>query len=424
MKKKLTWHTETRKVDDLLPDTINPRSMTDKQMNKLKKSLRKFNLVEIPAVDVDGKIVAGHQRVRALQLLGRGEEQIEVRVPDRRLTKDEYEQYLITSNAVTGDWDFDKLKSFDLDMLTDIGFDKNELASIWDEHLEVEDDEFDEEKELKKIRKTDIQRGDMFALGKHRLICGDAQDQSVVDRLMGKVKVDFVDVDPPYNIGLSYDKGVGNKANYGGTTNDSKSEKDYGIFIQKLMMNAVSAAKRDAHFIFWCDENWVWQFQILYRIVGINLKRLLVWIKNNASPTPGSAFNKITEFAVYGTKGSPFLSKDVKNLNEIVNKEFTTGNSLSEEILDQLNIWMVKRLPSKDYNHPTQKNPSLHQKALRRCTRPGDAVLDLTAGSGSILLACEQLKRVAYLCEYEPIFCQLIINRFENQTGIKAKKIE
>ena len=91
----------------------------------------------------------------------------------------------------------------------------------------------------------------------------------------------------------------------------------------------------------------------------------------------------------------------------------TTGNRLTEDILDQLNIWLVKRLAGSEYEHPTQKPPTLHEKALRRCTRPGDIVLDLTAGSGSILSACEQLKRTAYLCEMEPIFCQLIINRFK-----------
>ena len=125
---------------------------------------------------------------------------------------------------------------------------------------------------------------------------------------------------------------------------------------------------------------------------------------------------------MYGTRGRAYLSKNVNDLNEIANKGFTTGNSLTEEILDRLNIWMVKRLPSKDYLHPTQKSPTLHEKALRRCTRQGDVVLDLTAGSGSVLSACEHLNRTAYLCEMEPVFCQLIINRFQQQTGIKAKK--
>ena len=92
--KKLKWHNEKRKVNDLLPYSKNPRKINDKQISDLKRSLKKFNLVEIPAIDVDNKIIAGHQRIKVLQLLGRGDEVIDVRVPNRKLTSKEYEQYL------------------------------------------------------------------------------------------------------------------------------------------------------------------------------------------------------------------------------------------------------------------------------------------------------------------------------------------
>lgn len=105
-----------KKVNDLVPQKVNPRKITDKQMSDIKKSLTKFNLVEIPALDLDNKIIAGHQRIKALQLLGRGEELIDVRVPNRKLSEDEAKRYLIASNALGGDWDFEKLKSFDLDL--------------------------------------------------------------------------------------------------------------------------------------------------------------------------------------------------------------------------------------------------------------------------------------------------------------------
>ena len=161
--KSLIWHTEKRVVDDLLPSPKNPRVMSDKTMEDLKKSLRKFNLVEIPAIDLDGKICAGHQRIRALQVLGRGKEEIEVRVPNRKLTEEEYKRYMLTSNAVIGDWDFEKLKDFDLDLLVDIGFDQLELDNIWAKDTEVEDDDFDVEKEVKKIREPKTKLGDVIA---------------------------------------------------------------------------------------------------------------------------------------------------------------------------------------------------------------------------------------------------------------------
>ncbi len=423
-KEKLSWKTESRRINDLLPYEKNPRVITDGQMEGLKRSMVKFDLAEIPAINTDGKIVAGHQRIKALQLLGRGEEKIDVRVPSRMLTKAEFKEYLLTSNRSGGSWDWEILKSdFDIGMLLTSGFDSEDLTNIFDDALEVTDDGFDEEAELKKIKKTDINPGNIFALGRHRLICGDAQDPLIAKKLMNGARADMVNDDMPYNIGLSYDKGVGNKARYGGTTNDKKTDAEYRIFVKTVMQNTLLVTKPDAHVFFWCDERYVWLFQELYKELKINSKRLCIWIKDNASPTPGVAFNKVTEYCTYGTIGKPYLSEKVKNLNEVMNKEMTTGNRLTEDILDQLNIWLVKRLPGSEYQHPTQKPPTLHEKALRRCTRPGDAVLDLTAGSGSILSACEQLKRTAYLCEMEPIFCQLIINRFKAISHEKITKL-
>ena len=189
------------------------------------------------------------------------------------------------------------------------------------------------------------------------------------------------------------------------------------------MRNALSAAKPDAHAMFWCDERYVWLFQKLYRELGIDSKRLCIWLKNSMNPTPKLAFNKMTEFCVYGTIGSPWLNDKIKNLHEVQNKEVSTGNRLTDDILDLLNIWMVKRIAGSEMEHPTQKPPTLHEKALRRCTRPGDVVLDLTAGSGSLLSACKQLKRTAYLNELEPVFCQVIINRFKKLSHEKIIKL-
>jgi DNA modification methylase len=423
-KQKLAWHNERRKVNSLLPFEKNPRTITDKQMQDLMRSLKKFNLCELPAISTDGKIVAGHQRIKALQLLGRGDAEIEVRVPNRPLSKAEFEDYLLTSNRSGGTFDWDLLaENFDMDTLLTAGFDDIDFSLIFDDNLEIQDDNWNEEAELKKIKKTDIKTGDLFALGRHRLICGDAQDPKVVKKLMGTTLADIIDIDLPFNIGLSYNAGVGGHGHYGGTTNDKKSDAEYRTFVKTIMQNALAVAKPDCHAFFWCDERYVWLFQELYKELGIDSKRLCIWVKSNFSPTPKNAFNKVTEFCAYGTRGKPFLSDRVKNLNEILNKELTTGNRLPDEIMDMLNVWLVKRLPGNLMEHPTQKNPTLHEKALRRCSKPGDIVLDLTAGSGSIMSACEQLKRTAYLCELEPIFTQLIINRHENLTKHKAKKL-
>ena len=148
-----------------------------------------------------------------------------------------------------------------------------------------------------------------------------------------------------------------------------------------------------------------------------------MWIKDNQNPTPQVAFNKVTEFCLYGTRGRPYLSDKFKNLNEIMNKEVTSGGRLIEDIMDLFNIWLVKRIAGNDYSHPTQKPVTLYEKSLRKCSRPGDIVLDLCAGSGALMAACHQLKRTAYLVEIEPIFCQLIINRYEQLSKTKVKKL-
>jgi DNA modification methylase len=297
------------------------------------------------------------------------------------------------------------------------------MSNIWDSNLEIEDDEFNEEKELAKIKETIIKPGEIYQLGMHRLICADGKDPEAIKKLVGTEKIDLIDVDPPYNIGLNYSSGIGTKNKYGGKTEDNKSDEDYRLFLNGLIKNSLSVSKKNAHVFFWCDQKYIGLLQSLYKELKIDSKRVCLWIKNNQNPTPQLAFNKAYEPCVYGTIGKPFMSDNVKNLNEVLNKEIGTGSRLIDDIMDLFDIWLVKRLPAAEYEHPTQKPPTLHEKVLRRCTRPGDNVLDLCAGSGSLMVACEQLKRRAFLSEIDPIFATLIIKRYEKLTNKKAKKL-
>jgi len=419
--KKLTWRTEVRTVDELVPQTINPRTISDKQMSDLKKSLNKFGLAEIPAIDTDGSILAGHQRIKALQLLNRGSESIDVRIPNRKLTDAEAKQYLIGSNKLGGDWNIDALKSFDLDLLSEAGFSDIELSEFWDKDLSTEDDGFDEEKEIKTIKKTDIKSGDLLILGKHKLLCSDCTDQQAIQALFGDECTSMIYSDPPYNIKLDYDKGVGNKANYGGKVDDDKSPEQYKAFIRQTLEAALSVSTKDTHVFYWADEAWIWIFQTLYNDLRIKNRRLNIWLKNNASPTPTVAFNKVMEVCIYGTLGSPYLSKQTQNATEVMNKELGTGNQLLEDLC---NVWTAKRLKSSEYEHPTSKPPSLHEKAIKRCTKPNDIILDSFAGSGSTLICAESLKRRVYSLEQNPIFCEVVRRRYEKLTGKKVEIIK
>jgi DNA modification methylase len=122
-------------------------------------------------------------------------------------------------------------------------------------------------------------------------------------------------------------------------------------------------------------------------------------------------------------RGKPYIARNIQNLNEVMNKEISTGNNMYDEATDLMDVWVAKRLPVMDYEHATSKPPKLHEKAIRRCTRPGDIILDSFSGSASTMIAAEQLKRRVFAVELEPAFCDLAIRRYEKLTGRKAKII-
>jgi len=409
----LSWQTETRKVDDLVPHSKNPRSLSEKQRSDIEASITKFNLVEIPAINTDQTVLAGHARLKILQALGRGQEEIDVRVPNRPLTAKECEEYLLRSNRNTGSWDYELLKAFDTGFLLDLGFDDADLSNIWDDVLELEEDDFREEDEIEKAKDTDIKLGDRFTLGAHTLLCGDSTDEAVVRECVGDARIDMSYVDIPYNINLNYDKGLGGRANYGGDVDDKKSDAEYRKFVRNLMQNALAVSAKDSHHIWYCDSSYVGMMQSLFEEVGIKYKRTALWIKNGINPTPKIAFSKMYEPALYGITGRPYLSPKHTKFGEVLNKEVGIGNAAMDDITDMIDIWLAKRDAGSDYEHPTQKPITLHERPLKRCTKIGDCVLDLCGGSGSTLLACEQLKRKAFLVEKSPVFCQVIINRYE-----------
>ncbi len=412
-------------ISDLFSADYNPRVWDEAALERLCESIRRFGFVD-PVIANGAKsrrgvVIGGHMRLEAAKRLGLATVPVVyVDIPELEREK----ELNLRLNRNTGQWDFEKLKAFEMELLLDVGFDDADLSHIWDDALETEDDNFDEDAELEKIKTPKTKPGDLYQLGLHRLLCGDATDSSVVERLVGKERIDMIYVDVPYNIKLDYDKGVSNAKHYGGKTNDAKTDDEYEEFLRMLIQNALGVAARDAHCFFWCDQKYVGLLQKLYGGLGIEYRRTCLWVKNNANMTPQVAFSKAYEPCVYGVRGSPYLSDRVQNLNEVLNKEVGSGNRTIDDILDLLDLWMCKRLHGSEYEHPTQKPVTLHEKPLRRCTKPGDSVLDLTAGSGSTLIACDQLKRRAFLIEIEPVFCDLIVRRYEQATGKSASLLK
>lgn len=399
----------------------NPRKWSAKAIQDLTESIKRFGLIDpIIANGADNRkniVIGGHFRLKiARDLSFHTVPVIYLNISDIEKEK----ELNLRLNHNTGEWDYEILREFDMNLLLDVGFDDSDLSEVWDQQLSAEDDEFDVTKELAKISEPKTKLGDLYLLGNHRLVCGDSTDFEVVKKLMDGNQANMLYFDPPYNINLSYNDGISTNGKYGGEVNDDKSSTDYSVFLEKVLSNGISVGFPDLHIFTWCDENNIGLVQKLYQNLSIQQKRVCLWVKNNHNMTPQVAFNKVYEPCVYGIKGRPYLSQ-IKNFNEVLNKEIQTGNQLPDDILDLFSIWLVDRKAGQTYVHPTEKPVTLHEKPLRRCTKTNDIVVDLFGGSGSTLIACEQMSRRSFLAEISPQFCDVIVERYEKLTGKKAE---
>ncbi len=417
--KKIHWRAEKLRVKDLKNWKANPRKITKEAFEKLKDRIRQRGFHDVIKIDTDNTVLSGNQRRKAL--IDLDIEEVTVLIPSRKLTLEERNKIALESNTNDGEWDFAELKSFDLGLLTDVGFDEIELAKFWDEDKKAGTDEFDVKKELKKIKKPKTKLGDFIMLGKHKILCGDSTKKENLERLFVSEKASMIYSDPVYNLDIDYDAGIGGQKDYGGNVKDSRTFEEYKTFIRESLEAALAVSKPNLHVFYYCDQIYIGMIQDLYRSLDISNKRVCLWLKNSQNPVPTVFCNKVYEPAVYGVRGKPYLAKSITDLNEVMNKEFGTGNELISQVDDFLEIWTAKRLAGKDYEHATSKPITLHEKAIKRCTKPGDIILDSFLGSGSTLLAGEQLGRRVYGCELEPRFCDLIIKRYETLTGDKVK---
>jgi DNA modification methylase len=412
-------------VKELKPSIYNPRKWDEKAIYDMTESIKRFGLCDPLLVngapDRKNVVIGGHLRLKIATTLGF----TEVPVVYLDIPEIEREKELnLRLNKNLGSWDEELLKAFETGLLLDVGFTPDELNNFFDDVLEISDDGFNVKEELAKITTPETKIGDIYQLGEHRLICGDSLDENVVKKLVGDHKVNMVYCDPPYNIGLDYRRGIGTKGKYtpDNFVNDSKKTGEYEEFIQTSLKNALSVSKPDTHIFYWCDEKYTWLIQTLYEKNNVTNRRICFWVKNNFDPTPQVAFNKVIEPCVYGTIGSPALNPTLKNLSEVLNKE-VNSIGMYDDLISIVQMWLVKRDNAADYEHPTQKPISLNEKPIKRCTSPGEIILDLFGGSGSTLIAAEQLKRRAFLVEVDPTFCDLIKKRYGQFTGNTAKKL-
>ena len=192
----INWKAEKRKLSELTPAEYNPRQSNDKEWRDLEESLSKFNLASPIIINKNNKVIGGHFRLRILR--ERNVSDVDVRVPDRLLDPEEEKELNLRLNKNLGAWDFDKLANFEEDFLKGVGFESEELDKIFQLDTDKDADAVPE------VRETIIKRGDIFVLGQHRLMCGDATSREDVERLMDGQKADMVFTDPPYGLGYQY----------------------------------------------------------------------------------------------------------------------------------------------------------------------------------------------------------------------------
>jgi DNA modification methylase len=423
IKQPITWTTARRNVKDLLPAGYNPRKMSENERRDLEDSIKEFGTVVPVILNIgtrENVLVGGHQRAAIYADLGI--EEIDVMVPSRELSELEEKTLNLRLNKNLGSWDEDLLKAMDMDLLLEVGFGDDELQALFDD-VDVIDDDFDVEKALRETKITRVKPGEIWQMGEHRLLVGDSTDADQVKKLMGSDLADVIYSDPPYNIGLDYSKGISTSGKYEGSftgAKDSKKDAVYAAFLDLSIKAALTIAKPNTHFFYWCDERYIWLLQTLYQQNGISNKRVCLWIKNNFNMTPQVAFNKAYEPCVYGTRGKPHLNSSITNSNELLNKEITNGNQVHDEILELFDLWLERRDNAQSYEHPTQKPVTLNEKPLKRCSAPGQIVFSGFAGSGSDLIASEQLNRKWCGVEIDPIFATVCIDRWEAFTNQKA----
>ena len=416
-KQKIVWSVATRKLKDLIKNGYNPRMLSESEKRDLQKSVKEFGTVVPVVLNIGSRaniIIGGEQRIKVYADLGIKE--IKCMIPSRELTLKEEKELNLRLNKNTGSWSEELLKGFDIDLLLGVGFGDEELQNLFDD-IELTEDDFNLEKAIEETPVAKVKLGEIYELGKHRLLVGDSTDENQVKELMQNDLADIVFCDPPFNISWNY----GGK--YGGEYKDNKSEKEYEEFISKSIEVSKKFIKSDAHYFYWADPNNVGLIQSLFDKHEIRKRRVCLWIKSNQNCTPKIAWNRLYEPCIYGTVNKPYLNPNFRNANEILNQEVTTGNQVLDELQDMIDLWLVKRDNTQNYLHPTQKPDTLNEKPFKRCSAPKHIIFSGFAGSGSDLIACEELNRVWRGVEKDPIFATIIIDRWEKFTKLKAKKI-
>lgn len=451
------------KLSELKTSENNPRTITTEKFEKLVGSILCFpSMLSLRpiVVDNDNTVLGGNMRTKALSFIsGLGYGQIVdrlngmesfmaiheakgqqvfdywkkwledptatiVRADD--LTEEEKKQFVITDNASFGTWDYDLLANeWNENLLMEWGLDlpwlDEQQAEGNDAEPQAEEDNYDAEQAVEPT----CQAGDLWKLGEHRLICGDSTSPADVEALMDGEQADLWLTDPPYNVAISNSKGDT-------IENDNMSSLAFREFLTKAFSAANAVMKDGCPFYIWFASREHINFELALNDNGLQVHEELIWNKN-ALVLGRHDYQYKHEPCLYGWKnGAAHYFRDIRTETTVIpdadELDFETMKkedmkALLYQIYDDCFPKSVidENKPSKDDLHPTMKPVRLFGRLITNSSRQGEIVLDTFGGSGTTIVACEQLGRKARLVELDPHYCDVIINRWEQLTGNKAE---
>lgn len=392
---KTTTQMELVSIDKLIPYVNNARTHSAEQINKLRSSLREFGFINPVIIDGDYNVIAGHGRIAAAK--EEGIKEVPCVFVDY-LTEAQKKAYILADNRMAMDagWDeellrveIEALKDEDYDIgLT--GFDISEIEDLFDNGSTdgVEDDDYDLDSALNKA--AFVKQGDVWTVGRHKLMCGDATSADDVNTLMGEKKANLIVTDPPYNVAFESSDGLSIK-------NDKMENTKFYEFLLAAFKNmADHLEKGGAAYVFHADTEGL-NFRKAFIDAGFHLSGCCIWVKNSL----------VLGRSDYQWQHEPVLYGFLQNGKHYWSKN--AGRS-------QTTIWNFDK-PKKNRNHPTSKPLNLLAYPIGNSSQENAIVIDTFGGSGSTLMTCEQTNRTCYMMELDEKYASVILRRYVEDTG-------
>lgn len=411
------------KVEDLQLNARNPR-FNDKAVDTVAKSIEKYGFKNPLIVDTNNVVYCGNTRLKAARKLGI--EEVPCIIADD-LTEQQIREYALLDNKTNeiADWDMELLEE-ELKELSLEEFNLDWEIPTIEEEKEPQEDEYDVDTTLEDMEEPRCKQGEIWKLGRHTLMCGDSTNPEDVKKLMAEEAADMVMTDPPYNVAISNSKGMK-------IENDDMDNEDFKEFLLKAFENLEASLKEGGAFYVWYASRNHIPFEAALKEHGLTVRQQLIW--NKSSFVFGRQdYHWKHEPCLYGWKegASHYFVDDRTQSTIIEDKNIDLKKLKKEELLKLLEEIYSDKVSTTVIDedkvivnslHPTMKPIRLIARLIKNSSRPGELVLDLFGGSGSTLIACEQIDRRCKIVEYDPKYASVIIDRWEQFTGKKAERL-